>query len=121
MACDIDAFKPLFHGMLEAGIYLAPSAFEAGFVSQAHTEEDIVGRPSTLSPDVLLKNMGMACAGARALSPETGPSSAARRAGRRTRSKSVTPFLHEHIFIDEEIAGACAGCPAPGWRGRRRP
>ena len=41
MACDQDAFKRFFHAMLEAGIYLAPSAFEAGFVSQAHTEDDI--------------------------------------------------------------------------------
>lgn len=41
MACDQDAFKRFFHGMLDAGIYLAPSAFEAGFVSQAHTEADL--------------------------------------------------------------------------------
>ncbi len=41
MACDQEAFKRFFHGMLEAGVYLAPSAFEAGFVSQAHTEEDL--------------------------------------------------------------------------------
>ena len=39
--CDVEAFKKFFHGMLERGIYLAPSAFEAGFVSQAHTEADI--------------------------------------------------------------------------------
>lgn len=36
MACDAERFKTFFHGMLEAGIYLAPSAFEAGFVSIAH-------------------------------------------------------------------------------------
>ena len=41
MACDVEAFKRLFHGLLEAGVYLAPSAFEAGFVSSAHSEEDI--------------------------------------------------------------------------------
>ncbi len=41
MACNIDRFKQFFHGMLDEGIYLAPSAFEAGFVSSAHTEEDI--------------------------------------------------------------------------------
>ena len=40
-ACDLDRFKRFFHGMLEQGIYLAPSAFEAGFLSSAHTEEDI--------------------------------------------------------------------------------
>jgi len=40
-ACDIERFKRFFHGMLERGIYLAPSAFEAGFVSAAHNEADI--------------------------------------------------------------------------------
>jgi glutamate-1-semialdehyde 2,1-aminomutase len=40
-ACDQDRFRKFFHGMLEAGVYLAPSAFEAGFVSMAHTHEDI--------------------------------------------------------------------------------
>lgn len=39
--CDVERFKQFFHGMLDAGVYLAPSAFEAGFVSNAHTEEDI--------------------------------------------------------------------------------
>jgi len=41
MNCDQELFKRFFHGMLEEGIYLAPSAFEAGFVSGAHTDEDI--------------------------------------------------------------------------------
>ena len=41
MNCDQDYFKRFFHGMLGAGIYLAPSAFEAGFVSSAHSDEDI--------------------------------------------------------------------------------
>jgi glutamate-1-semialdehyde 2,1-aminomutase len=41
MLCDKVAFNEFFHGMLGAGIYLAPSAFEAGFVSAAHGEEDI--------------------------------------------------------------------------------
>ena len=36
MACDVERFKLFFHGMLEEGVYLAPSAFEAGFVSAAH-------------------------------------------------------------------------------------
>lgn len=40
-ACDLDAFKGFFHSMLDRGIYLAPSAYEAGFVSAAHTSEDI--------------------------------------------------------------------------------
>ena len=39
--CDQDRFKRFFHAMLDQGVYLAPSAFEAGFVSQAHTEADI--------------------------------------------------------------------------------
>lgn len=41
MACDIERFKRFFHGMLAEGIYLAPSAFETGFVSSAHTAADI--------------------------------------------------------------------------------
>ena len=41
MQCDKEAFNRFFHAMLEAGHYLAPSAFEAGFVSAAHTEADI--------------------------------------------------------------------------------
>jgi len=40
-ACDVDAFSRFFHGMLEQGVYLAPSAFEAGFVSMAHHDNDI--------------------------------------------------------------------------------
>lgn len=39
--CDTDRFKLFFHDMLEQGVYLAPSAFETGFVSSAHTNEDI--------------------------------------------------------------------------------
>jgi glutamate-1-semialdehyde 2,1-aminomutase len=38
---DRGRFARFFHGMLEAGVYLAPSQFEAGFVSTAHTIEDI--------------------------------------------------------------------------------
>jgi len=41
MQCDKEAFNRFFHAMLDAGHYLAPSAFEAGFVSAAHTEADI--------------------------------------------------------------------------------
>ncbi|MES9900923.1 MAG: glutamate-1-semialdehyde 2,1-aminomutase [Sedimenticola sp.] len=40
-ACDQERFKAFFHAMLDQGIYLAPSAFEAGFVSAAHTDSDI--------------------------------------------------------------------------------
>jgi glutamate-1-semialdehyde 2,1-aminomutase len=41
MACNADRFKAFFHGMLDAGVYMAPSSFEAGFVSIMHTDEDI--------------------------------------------------------------------------------
>ena len=41
MECDKTAFNQFFHAMLEKGIYLAPSAFEAGFVSAAHTDLEI--------------------------------------------------------------------------------
>ncbi|HED17115.1 MAG TPA: glutamate-1-semialdehyde-2,1-aminomutase [Gammaproteobacteria bacterium] len=40
-ACNIDRFRLFYHGMLEAGVYLAPSAYEAGFVSSAHSDQDI--------------------------------------------------------------------------------
>jgi glutamate-1-semialdehyde 2,1-aminomutase len=40
-ACNQDRFKAFYHAMLERGVYLAPSAFEAGFVSDAHSDEDI--------------------------------------------------------------------------------
>ncbi len=43
MACDAKRFGKFFHGMLEHGVYLAPSAFEAGFVSTAHSPDDIAG------------------------------------------------------------------------------
>ncbi|MGH8278507.1 MAG: glutamate-1-semialdehyde 2,1-aminomutase [Gammaproteobacteria bacterium] len=41
MACNTEQFKQLFHGMLDAGIYLAPSPFEAGFISAAHSEANL--------------------------------------------------------------------------------
>lgn len=40
-SCDLRLFKQFFHGMLKAGIYLAPSAYEIGFVSAAHGQADI--------------------------------------------------------------------------------
>ena len=39
--CDLERFKKFFHLMLEEGVYLAPSAFEAGFVCAAHTEQEV--------------------------------------------------------------------------------
>jgi glutamate-1-semialdehyde 2,1-aminomutase len=41
MQSDVERFKRFFHAMLERGIYLAPSAFEAGFVSASHGSEEI--------------------------------------------------------------------------------
>jgi glutamate-1-semialdehyde 2,1-aminomutase len=41
MACDVERFKRFFHGMLNEGVYFAPSAFEAGFLSAAHSAADI--------------------------------------------------------------------------------
>ena len=40
---DTARFRQFFHWMLDRGVYLAPSQFEAGFVSAAHTEQDIAG------------------------------------------------------------------------------
>ncbi len=40
-ACNIEQFKKFYHRMLAQGVYLAPSAFEAGFVSSAHSQADI--------------------------------------------------------------------------------
>jgi glutamate-1-semialdehyde 2,1-aminomutase len=41
MTCDRERFARFFHGMLDRGVYLAPSQFEAGFISLAHSEEQI--------------------------------------------------------------------------------
>jgi len=41
MACNQERFRAFFHAMLERGVYLAPSAFEAGFVSAAHSDDEI--------------------------------------------------------------------------------
>ncbi len=40
-ACNQDAFKQFFHTMLDHGIYMAPSSYEAGFLSAAHSDDDI--------------------------------------------------------------------------------
>lgn len=40
-ACDAETFRRFFAAMLDEGVYLAPSAYEAGFMSSAHTPEDI--------------------------------------------------------------------------------
>ncbi|MCB1706515.1 MAG: glutamate-1-semialdehyde 2,1-aminomutase [Halioglobus sp.] len=41
MACDIVAFNRFFHSMLDQGVYLAPASYEAGFMSSAHSDDDI--------------------------------------------------------------------------------
>ena len=41
MNCNTERFNQFFHGMLENSVYLAPASYEAGFMSMAHTEEDI--------------------------------------------------------------------------------
>ncbi len=41
MACNNEHFNKFFHGMLDAGVYLAPASYEAGFMSAAHSDEDI--------------------------------------------------------------------------------
>ena len=41
MACDTAAFATFFHRMLELGVYLAPASYEAGFMSSAHSDDDI--------------------------------------------------------------------------------
>ena len=43
LACDTQRFNRFFHRMLESGVYFAPSAFEAGFVSAAHSAKDVAG------------------------------------------------------------------------------
>ncbi|NIB39031.1 glutamate-1-semialdehyde 2,1-aminomutase [Pseudomaricurvus alkylphenolicus] len=41
MDCNTERFNQFFHGMLEQGVYLAPASYEAGFMSAAHSDEDI--------------------------------------------------------------------------------
>jgi glutamate-1-semialdehyde 2,1-aminomutase len=41
MQSDSPRFGRLFHGLLDRGVYIAPALYEAGFVSAAHTDEDI--------------------------------------------------------------------------------
>jgi glutamate-1-semialdehyde 2,1-aminomutase len=50
-ACDGEAFKRFFHAMLERGVYFAPSAFEAGFVSATH-DDDVIARTLDIAEEV---------------------------------------------------------------------
>lgn len=51
-SCDIERFNAFFHGMLDAGVYLAPSQYEAGFMSIAHNEE-LIDEVIEVAADVL--------------------------------------------------------------------
>lgn len=53
-ACDIARFKQFFHAMLNAGIYLAPSAFEIGFVSAVHGQHEI-DKTIAIAADVFMR------------------------------------------------------------------
>ena len=55
MNCNTDTFNRFFHGMLDEGIYLAPSSYEAGFISITHTDDDINKTISTA--DEVLSNL----------------------------------------------------------------
>ena len=54
--CSIEQFKQFFHGMLEQGVYLAPSAYEAGFVSSTHMSDDL--DRTIEAAQIVLKSMG---------------------------------------------------------------
>jgi glutamate-1-semialdehyde 2,1-aminomutase len=41
ISSNVEAFNQFFHLMLDSGVYLAPASFEAGFMSSAHTDDDI--------------------------------------------------------------------------------
>ncbi len=59
MSSDVERFKRFFHGMLTRGIYFAPSAFEAGFVSAAHGKSEI---SKTLdAAETVFANLSLAC------------------------------------------------------------
>ena len=49
MATDKERFNRFFHRMLDAGVYLAPALYEAGFVSSAHSAEDIAATVAAAS------------------------------------------------------------------------
>lgn len=55
MACDQERFRRFFHAMLGAGIYFAPSAYEAGFMSAAHTEADVTA--TVAAADTVFSNL----------------------------------------------------------------
>jgi glutamate-1-semialdehyde 2,1-aminomutase len=54
--CNIEQFKQFFHGMLDQGVYMAPSAYEAGFVSSEHMSDDL--DRTIEAAKLALKNLG---------------------------------------------------------------
>ena len=68
-AADNGTYPRFFHGMLEAGVYLAPSAFEAGFVSLAHSDRDVkktldaaeaaFAKISESTPDLIITDLAL--------------------------------------------------------------
>jgi glutamate-1-semialdehyde 2,1-aminomutase len=54
--CNVEQFRKFFHGMLDHGIYMAPSAYEAGFISSAHMSDDL--DRTIEAAKLVLKNIG---------------------------------------------------------------
>ena len=96
MACDKERFNRFFHAMLDAGIYFAPSAFEAGFVSAAHGTRDIARhaspRPTRAFAAIALSRSGAMYRRAHRTSrSRSAPTSAA--AGTRGRRVALTATI----------------------------
>jgi glutamate-1-semialdehyde 2,1-aminomutase len=58
--CDVAMFRRFFHAMLERGVYFAPSAYEAGFVSSAHSEYDIADTIAAAEESFVIAKAGSA-------------------------------------------------------------
>ena len=72
MQCDREAFNRFFHAMLQEGVYLAPSAFEAGFVSSAHSDRGYRRDGDCCSPCIRRDDEGLAPTEWRARRGRTG-------------------------------------------------
>jgi glutamate-1-semialdehyde 2,1-aminomutase len=59
-SCDVAMFRRFFHAMLERGVYFAPSAYEAGFVSSAHSEYDIADTIAAAEESFVIAKAGSA-------------------------------------------------------------
>ena len=64
-ASNIEAFKTFFHGMLDRGVAFGPSAYEAAFVSAAHTEE-LVAETIAIAAEVLAHMASLSVCGLKA-------------------------------------------------------